>query len=975
MFVGIEFENDEGVAVVCNRWLTPRKKHVQWPPYKQQHKYNLALQKQEKTGANWKTCAVKRLFFETDDLIKAQSKIKRAQFTSDFQSDTQLENDDNCFKTKNKRIRTLPSRYDDYQEVSSDDEAISKFQRPPIIQISPSCSKSGFKPSQINDFVPLPSTSAISESENTDRSVCNPPLNITFEQEPRLDGIQAEAFQGKLIRCLSKIIDQNKEILSILRSNSNNSGNNKPDLPVPIPLKTLEELEELERHLAEKTNQQSLCYYLASLDRTNVSSATSSALRCCLSYGLGKDISFLGTRNNKKAFNNYILKKVIVDAVKIAVPQATARNIEDQIKNWLKRSPKNYFAAQEKLNRENENSDKTSNVSNLLVPSRSAVQLSNAKSNNVETHFIDDTVDDTVETDTRDDSFKIKEFLASLETNEIVYNLDVIGNLVCGSEHVAENNASPTSNTSKNNVTLCDKLRHWTITSKPTHNSITKLLHILSPLHPDLPLDSRTLLGTPTKIKVEILDTGKYCHLGFITVLEHFLINNPTFSSNILEICFNIDGLPLFKSCNGQIWPILGQVKNCPTHPFPIGIFYGNSKPKPLELFLNDFVLEVQNAILEGFNYNKKQYFVKIFGFVCDAPARAFLKRVKNHGGYAACEKCTVYGDFNNGRVIYDSTSAPKRTDETFAKQVDEDHHLGISPLVHLPFGMVSQFPLDYMHNVCLGVVKKLLNHWIAGPLNVRLSKELPRWKATELRTFLLYVGPIILKKYIDLAIYEHFMLLHCAINILISETALVKLGVDFAETLLNTFVNHSSFYAFPYENFLNKIKNLVKSTNHPLTEIHNRLIESYNVLSTEERNSDKWDLKFPHNLGPLINSIHVCRQYKKVILRNFTLSTHSYSVANCYCLIGKSTSQYIVQIQNIVYLNSNSVIIIGKKFNFQTFFYTYPIKSSELNIYLISDLSTNLNNWPLQEVIAKCIVFPLNDAESVSFTHYLNNE
>ncbi|KAK9754959.1 hypothetical protein QE152_g777 [Popillia japonica] len=61
--------------------------------------------------------------------------------------------------------------------------------------------------------------------------------------------------------------------------------------------------------------------------------------------------------------------------------------------------------------------------------------------------------------------------------------------------------------------------------------------------------------------------------------------------------------------------------------------------------------------------------------------ARAFIKCVKSHGGYSSCDKCTVEGKYVNNRVILDSTAAPKRTDESFLAQNDEEHHIGISPL------------------------------------------------------------------------------------------------------------------------------------------------------------------------------------------------------------------------------------------------------------------------------------------------------
>jgi hypothetical protein len=41
------------------------------------------------------------------------------------------------------------------------------------------------------------------------------------------------------------------------------------------------------------------------------------------------------------------------------------------------------------------------------------------------------------------------------------------------------------------------------------HTRVTKLLHILSPYHPELPLDCRTLLKTPKSATTQKLETGE----------------------------------------------------------------------------------------------------------------------------------------------------------------------------------------------------------------------------------------------------------------------------------------------------------------------------------------------------------------------------------------------------------------------------------------------------------------------------------
>ena len=45
-------------------------------------------------------------------------------------------------------------------------------------------------------------------------------------------------------------------------------------------------------------------------------------------------------------------------------------------------------------------------------------------------------------------------------------------------------------------------------------------------------------------------------------------------------------------------------------------------------------------------------------------------------------------------------------------------HLTGIPPFKQIEFGLVSKFPLNYMHLVCLGVVKRLLILWVKGPFD-----------------------------------------------------------------------------------------------------------------------------------------------------------------------------------------------------------------------------------------------------------------
>ncbi|XP_063931836.1 uncharacterized protein LOC135143826 [Zophobas morio] len=168
-------------------------------------------------------------------------------------------------------------------------------------------------------------------------------------------------------------------------------------------------------------------------------------------------------------------------------------------------------------------------------------------------------------------------------------------------------------------------------------------------------------------------------------------------------------------------------IKNSKTSPFIIGIFCGTSKPKPLPNYLSDFVTELKELLVNGFEYNNRKYAVEIHSFVCDSPAKAFIKCVKSHGGYSSCDKCHDPGEYYCGRVTLKNIFAPKRTDRSFRLQLDEEHHVGETPLLVLPIDFIACFPIDYMHCICLGVVRKLLNSWLSGPLHVRLGNNLAK--------------------------------------------------------------------------------------------------------------------------------------------------------------------------------------------------------------------------------------------------------
>jgi CRISPR/Cas system-associated protein Csx1 len=220
-----------------------------------------------------------------------------------------------------------------------------------------------------------------------------------------------------------------------------------------------------------------------------------------------------------------------------------------------------------------------------------------------------------------------------------------------------------------------------------------------------------------------------------------------------------------------------------------------------------------------------------------------------------------------------------------------------MSNLANIPqLHFIENIPLDYMHLLCLGVMRKCFHLWLTGDLKIRLQYRkcqilsnmletvikqaipiefcrkprsldyLKQWKATEYRQILLYTGSVvnnrILQEILSNDMYYHFLMLYVATRILFDED-LCKKYLDYAKKLLKHYVKsfkilygehnishnihnlihlcddvriHGTlnlFSVFKYENFLQEIKKLIRKTDKPLQQLHRRFMEKKAIRCT----------------------------------------------------------------------------------------------------------------------------------------------
>ncbi|EFN64455.1 hypothetical protein EAG_07646, partial [Camponotus floridanus] len=458
-------------------------------------------------------------------------------------------------------------------------------------------------------------------------------------------------------------------------------------------------------------------------------------------------------------------------------------------------------------------------------------------------------------------------------------------------------------------------LRQWSLTHNISHAALSDLLKLLKIRIPELPTNARSLLNTCRTIINKVIEPGQYYHFGVENCIKNLINDSNDFFKNtgIIELAINIDGLPLAKSSGSQVYPILCRLVKHHSNVDMIGIYHGYEKPKNANCYLSDFVEDISNVINNGIVIDTKHYSVKISHFICDAVAKTYITYTVGHMGYYSCTKCCEEGTYINNRVCFPNTNHLRlRTDTDFRLKVQEDHHKGTSLLEQIPgLDMIKSFPLDYMHLICLGVVKKLVvNLWCFGKPSVKLSyrdianissnlinqaKNIPiefnrkprslleakRWKATEFRQFLFYTGPVVLRKILNNNRYINFLCLHVAIIILTSSK--YSCFIDYATKLLSYFVNtfkilygaenishnvhnllHLSedvkihgpldnFSVFPFENYLQSILKSIRKGEKPLAQIIKRKSEqNFHQVQIVERTKKKYPIyEKEHFAGP----------------------------------------------------------------------------------------------------------------------------
>ena len=258
------------------------------------------------------------------------------------------------------------------------------------------------------------------------------------------------------------------------------------------------------------------------------------------------------------------------------------------------------------------------------------------------------------------------------------------------------------------------------------------------------------------------------------------------------------DGISIFEKSNLSIWPIYMVFNDIP-YSFRykleniaiVGIYFGNVKPNMQILFQKAFTPYL--SYLNNFYSYKNISFRYIFKYlVCDKPAKSMCLNFQSHNASFFCPLCTATSKvefIENIRHCYIPLSvmfnSERRTHSGFlalaySAECTKLPDYGVKGLCFLAnintFDAISSNVIDYMHSICLGVIKRSIE-LILKKADVR-SKFLKlkdfvnlikipsfvpvhcidllcmaKWKAKDFRFFLFYISPLL--KDVDLHSYH----------------------------------------------------------------------------------------------------------------------------------------------------------------------------------------------------------------------------
>lgn len=486
---------------------------------------------------------------------------------------------------------------------------------------------------------------------------------------------------------------------------------------------------------------------------------------------------------------------------------------------------------------------------------------------------------------------------------------------------------------------------------------------------------------------------------------------NSGFLSNRNNISFsmNTDGVSIFKSSSTSMWPVYLLINELPIKQRKARentLFYGFwiSPKKPIMWCFMKPLYEELAELEKGvqFSDHNGDLFLcqaTLLSCVCDLPAKCLVTNSMQFNGQFGCWHCLQPGETfrtESGGHCHvfpfnkENPDGPPRSSESVkadvkaaVQKIKDGKKQYVTNGVKGPFWLmflthfnfIDGMIIDYMHGICSGVMKLLLNLWFGSgnrgskfsfyqsrkTVNSLLTKikpilditRVPRsldemgWKSSEYRNFLLFWGIPVLSEILPYVYFVHFKLLVKGIFLLSKEIITVS-DLEQADQCLHLFVEgFAELYSLRFMTMnIHQVIHLTKCVrlNGPLFVNNCFVYEDLNGFITQYIHGTQGiDTQVVHTVN-IIHALPVLHeQFAKDDpealeyidkLNNQTYNTRSHITGDIYC-VGKAEWREVSDDEyNAVCLMLSCTQSFGRRFKCW-----YKIYIKNLNLYVYGSL------------------------------------
>ncbi|XP_013396908.1 uncharacterized protein LOC106163774 [Lingula anatina] len=317
-FILVEFIDGADVAIISEKWLNEDRKSAFWPPFKKEKSLISAIKAHlQPDKLTWTKYTV-RVLYEHDDYDKVRGKLRKSQYESDLQSDSEVG------LGRYRRTKRPNPRYedtdDDDEEEEEEEEDESQCLVPPhkIRKIHQNSTS----------FTSLPTPPRPAGKTLFDNNSIFETKVITSLEEVKCQVQLNSKLLQKVLKCLQENNHQQQH-------QDQSDGDNAQSL---LPISSMEELQSFEEYLQEGDAFRKMVDLLKCVGGSDYKSTVRNVLSHIFSPCVALQINWLG-KGGKMGFSQ--LKKIrhLVETTvrkNRLCPMTTEAEINETIKLWFR---------------------------------------------------------------------------------------------------------------------------------------------------------------------------------------------------------------------------------------------------------------------------------------------------------------------------------------------------------------------------------------------------------------------------------------------------------------------------------------------------------------------------------------------------------------------------------------------------------------------------------------------------------------